>query len=87
MRDGAVALLDQETFDAAPAEIDRKAEADRPASHDQDRSVGIACHRLFSTPVMTLDRLHAEEHCDAFHQHRRRRCDAKDEARKEAHQA
>jgi hypothetical protein len=33
-------LLDQETRDAAPAEIDRKAEADRPASHDQDWSVG-----------------------------------------------
>ena len=82
MRDGAVALLDQQALDAAPAEIGRKAEADRPASDDQDRSVGIACHRLFSTPVMTLDRLHAEEHCDAFHQHGRLRCAAEDEARK-----
>jgi hypothetical protein len=36
MRDGAVPLLDQQTPDAAPAEIDRKAEADRPAAHDQD---------------------------------------------------
>ena len=39
MRDGAVALLDQQARDAAPAEIGGEAEADRPPSDDQDRRV------------------------------------------------
>src|SRR6478672_1508717 len=50
MRNGAVALLHQDTLDAAPAKIDRKAEPDRTASHDQDRS--ITRHRLCSGAMM-----------------------------------
>jgi hypothetical protein len=45
MRDGAVSLLDQQTPDAVPAEIDRKAEADRPAAHDQHWSVATSSFR------------------------------------------
>ena len=44
VRDGAVALLDQEAFDAAPAEIDGEAEADRPAAHDQHRDMRFTRH-------------------------------------------
>jgi hypothetical protein len=36
MGDGAVILLDQQTFDAAPAEIGGQAQADRPAANNQN---------------------------------------------------
>jgi hypothetical protein len=50
MRDSAVALLDQEATDAAPAEVDGEAEPNRPAADDQHRNVRdiLACHYLFS---------------------------------------
>ena len=35
--DAAVALLDQQAFDAAPAEIERERQADRAAADDEDR--------------------------------------------------
>ena len=56
MRDGAVALLDQEAFDAAPTEIGGKAEAHRSSADDQHGCVGDIHHRLFSITMTACSR-------------------------------
>jgi hypothetical protein len=50
MIDYPLALLDQRTVRAAPTEIKREREPDRPAADDQDRRFNLLCHCAAPAP-------------------------------------